>query len=85
MVSSPIPPAGHIPPQFLGTLVELDSDVATTFAAEKSATKKMPAPKSKALTAMRQTLKKKGKEFELVLETYKSVRNLPTQKAQVMI
>lgn len=73
MVSSPIPPAGHIPPQFLATVVELDTAVTSTFASEKNAAKKMPAPKTKALTGMRQTIKKKNKEFELVLETYNKV------------
>lgn len=73
MASSPIPPAGHIPPQFLATIVDLDSGVTSTYASEKNASKKMPAPKSKALNGMRQTLKKKNKEFEGVLETYNKV------------
>lgn len=74
MVSSPIPPAGHIPPQFLATLVDLDSAVTSTYASEKNAAKKMPAPKTKALVGLRQTLKKKNKELEIVLGTYNSVR-----------
>jgi translation initiation factor 3 subunit C len=73
MVSSPIPPAGHIPPQFLATLVDLDASVTSTYAAEKNASKKMPAPKAKALNGMRQTLKKKNKELEIVLGTYNQV------------
>lgn len=79
MASSPIPPAGHIPPQFLATIVDLDADVSSTYSSEKNATKKMPAPKAKALNAMRQTLKKKNKEFENVLETYKKVRSRSLQ------
>jgi translation initiation factor 3 subunit C len=71
MMSSPIPPAGHIPPQFLETLVDLDAGVTKTVAAEKSATKKMAPVKAKAVTGLRQTLKKRTKEFENVLETYK--------------
>lgn len=73
MVSSPIPPAGHIPPQFLKTLVELDADVNKTVAAEKTATKKMAGVKAKAVTGLKQTLKKRNKEFENVLETYNKV------------
>ena len=73
MVSSPIPPAGHIPPQFLQTLVDLDAGVTKTVAAEKSATKKMTGAKSKAVTGLRQTIKKKNKEFEGVLATFNEV------------
>lgn len=71
MLSSPIPPAGHIPPAFLQSLTELDDAVNETVKSEKSASKKMPANKGKALNSMRQTLKKKVKEFESVIEQYK--------------
>lgn len=71
MLSSPIPPAGHIPPAFLATMVDLDESVNATLKADKSAAKKMPGNKNKALNSMRQTLKKKTKEFETVLEEYK--------------
>jgi hypothetical protein len=74
MVSSPIPPAGHIPPQFLQTIVDLDAGVTKTVAAEKSATKKMTGAKAKAVTGLKQTIKKKNKEFEMVLSTFKEVR-----------
>ncbi|EIW71751.1 hypothetical protein TREMEDRAFT_43048 [Tremella mesenterica DSM 1558] len=70
MISSPIPPAGHFPPAFLACLVELNDAVNETITAEKTASKKMPVPKAKALSAIRQTLKKKMKEFEIVLTTY---------------
>lgn len=70
MLSSPIPPAGHIPTQFLQTLVELEDAVNKTIASEKSAAKKMAPIKAKALNGMKQTLKKKGKEFEGVLKVY---------------
>jgi translation initiation factor 3 subunit C len=75
MVSSPIPPAGHIPPQFLQTLVDLDDGVTKTVAAEKNATKKMTGAKAKAVTGLRQTIKKKNKEFEGVLATFNQVRS----------
>ncbi|KAK4683847.1 translation initiation factor 3 subunit C, partial [Tremellales sp. Uapishka_1] len=70
IASSPIPPAGHIPPAFLGCVVELDGSVNETIASEKSAKKKMPPGKAKALNSMKQKLKKTLKEFELVLTTY---------------
>ncbi|AFR95378.1 eukaryotic translation initiation factor 3 subunit C [Cryptococcus neoformans C23] len=70
IVASPIPPEGHIPPRFLETLVSLEGDVAKTLAAEKSAPKKMAPAKAKAVNGIRQTLKKKNKEFEGVLKTY---------------
>jgi translation initiation factor 3 subunit C len=70
MLASPIPPAGHIPPAFLQTITELDTAVNDTIKGEKSAAKKMPGGKSKALNSMKQTLKKKLKEFETVVATY---------------
>ncbi|WWD20075.1 eukaryotic translation initiation factor 3 subunit C [Kwoniella shandongensis] len=70
IVASPIPAAGHIPPQFLDILVTLDADVTKTLAAEKSASKKMAPGKAKALNGIKQTLKKKSKEFETWLKTY---------------
>jgi hypothetical protein len=73
MISSPIPPAGHIPPPFLATLVELEAAATKTIAADKSATKKMAPVKAKAVNGIRQTSKKKAKEFELLLKTYNEV------------
>lgn len=73
MISSPIPPSGHIPPAFLRILVELESGVSGTIASEKSAAKKVAPVKAKALNGMRQALKKKMKEFEAVLATYTEV------------
>lgn len=76
MISSPIPPSGHIPPAFLQTLVQLESGVSKTITSEKAAAKKMAPVKAKAVTGMRQTLKKKMKEFEAVLLTYNEVYSL---------
>ena len=70
MISSPIPSSGHIPPAFLQCLVELEAGVTDTIATEKVSTKKMAPVKAKALNGMRQTLKKKMKEFEAVLRVY---------------
>jgi translation initiation factor 3 subunit C len=76
MAASPIPPSGHIPPAFLQTLVELEKGIADVLASEKNANKKMAAGKSKAVSSMRQSLKKKAKEFELLLKTYNEVSAL---------
>ncbi len=73
MISSPIPPSGHVPPAFLQILLELESGVSKTIASEKAAAKKMPPVKAKALNGMRQVLKKKMKEFEAVLTIYNEV------------
>lgn len=73
MAASPIPPSGHIPPSFLQTLVELDKGIADVIASEKNANKKMAAGKSKAVSSMKQALKKKSKEFEILLKTYNEV------------
>ena len=69
MMSSPIPPSGHIPPAFLQCLIELEAGVSSTIASEKAATRKMAPIKAKAVNGMRQTLKRKMKEFEAVLAT----------------
>ena len=83
MISSPIPPAGHIPPPFLKTVVELEQGVNSTIASEKAAAKKMALVKAKALNGMKQTLKKKAKEFEGVLKTYNlvSIDDIDREKA----
>lgn len=74
MLSSPIPPSGHIPPAFLRCLVELNQSVNRTITEEKTAAKKMAPVKAKALNGLKQALKKKAKEFEAVLKTYEEVR-----------
>jgi translation initiation factor 3 subunit C len=71
MLASSTPPAGHIPPAFLGAITELDDVVNETIKSEKSAKKKMPANKGKAINSIRQTLKKQLKTFETQIEQYK--------------
>ncbi|WWC65606.1 eukaryotic translation initiation factor 3 subunit C [Kwoniella dejecticola CBS 10117] len=70
VVATTVAAAGHIPPRFLEILVSLEKDVNDTIASEKSAKKKMAPAKAKALNGLKQTLKKKQKEFEGVLKTY---------------
>ena len=72
MLSSAIPPAGHIPPAFLETITDLEAAVSKTIASEKSAAKKMAPAKGKALNGMKQTIKKKSKEFEIALQQYQA-------------
>ena len=73
IIASPIPASGHIPPAFLRTLVELERAVNDTITAEKAGAKKMAPVKAKALNGMKQTLRKKTKEFELYLQPYSEV------------
>ncbi|WWC73444.1 eukaryotic translation initiation factor 3 subunit C [Kwoniella pini CBS 10737] len=70
VVATTVAAAGHIPPRFLEILVSLEKDVNETILSEKSAKKKMAPGKAKALNSLKQTLKKKQKEFEGVLKTY---------------
>lgn len=71
MMSSAIPPAGHIPPAFLATIVELEESSNAALKGDKSAAKKMPGAKNKALNSIKQTIKKQVKEFDTVLQEYK--------------
>ncbi|WWC93074.1 eukaryotic translation initiation factor 3 subunit C [Kwoniella dendrophila CBS 6074] len=70
VVATTVSAAGHIPPRFLEILVSLEKDVNETILSEKSAKKKMAPAKAKALNGLKQTLKKKQKEFENVLKSY---------------
>ncbi|WVN86973.1 eukaryotic translation initiation factor 3 subunit C [Cryptococcus depauperatus CBS 7841] len=72
VVNSAVPPAGHIPPRFLETLISVEEDVNKTISAEKLANKKMAPLKAKALNTIRQTLKRKGKEYDTWLQLYRT-------------
>lgn len=76
MSASHIAPAGHIPPAFLQILGELEQSITDTLASEKTASKKMAPVKAKAVSSLRQALRKKAKEFETLLKTYNEVRHL---------
>ncbi|KDQ27799.1 hypothetical protein PLEOSDRAFT_1056332 [Pleurotus ostreatus PC15] len=61
-----------LPPFFLKTIASLETSVTNTIAKEKEAKKKMNATNAKALTAMRQKVKKTLKEYEKELKQYQA-------------
>ena len=65
-----------MPPFFLKTLLSLESAVNTAQAKDKDSKKKMNANNARALTAVKQKLKKITKEFETEVKRYQAVRIL---------
>lgn len=65
-----------VPPFFLKTLLSLESAVNTAQAKDKDSKKKMNANNARALTAVKQKLKKITKEFETEVKRYQAVRIL---------
>ncbi|KAF5370895.1 hypothetical protein D9758_002037 [Tetrapyrgos nigripes] len=61
-----------IPPIYVKTLVSLESSLTTTLAKEKEAKKKMNATNAKALTAMKQKVRKAMKEYEQDISKYQA-------------
>ncbi|KAJ8516062.1 hypothetical protein ONZ45_g6583 [Pleurotus djamor] len=61
-----------IPPFFLKTLGSLDTSITNAIAKEKEAKKKMNATNAKALTAMKQKVKKATKEYEKEYKLYQT-------------
>jgi translation initiation factor 3 subunit C len=61
-----------IPPFFIKTLLSLDTSIKDALA-DKDAKKKLTATKAKALTAMKQKIKKALKEYEAEVLRYQSV------------
>jgi translation initiation factor 3 subunit C len=62
-----------VPPFYLKTITNLESSVNGAIAKEKEAKKKMNALNAKALTAMRQKIKKALKEHETEIKKYQEV------------
>jgi translation initiation factor 3 subunit C len=62
-----------IPPFYIRTLVGLEISLNSAIAKEKEAKKKMNATNAKALTAMRQKVKKAVKEYEKEVKQYQTV------------
>jgi translation initiation factor 3 subunit C len=62
-----------IPPFFIKTLLSLETSLNNAIAKEKEAKKKMNATNAKALTAMKQKVKKAQKEYESDLTKYQAV------------
>lgn len=62
-----------IPPFYVQTLVSLEASLVSALAKEKEAKKKMNATNAKALTAMKQKVKKATKENEAEVKRYQEV------------
>ena len=65
-----------VPPFFIRTLTSLENSLNAALAKEKEAKKKMNASNARALTAMKQKVKKASKEYEKDLKLYQEVRVL---------
>ena len=66
--------ADKVPSFYIKTLVSLVGSLNNAIAKEKEAKKKMNALNAKALTAMKQKLKKTNKELEAEIKKYQEVR-----------
>ncbi|KAG5643610.1 hypothetical protein DXG03_000618 [Asterophora parasitica] len=62
--------AEPVPPFYIQTLVSLEGSINTATAKEKEAKKKMNATNAKALTAVKQKVKKALKEYEVALKRF---------------
>lgn len=65
-----------VPPFFIRTLVTLESSLNSAVAKEKEAKKKMNASNARALTAMKQKVKKVAKEHENEIKQYHAVSRI---------
>src|SRR5229473_5025600 len=67
--------AEHVPPFYIRTLISLEAGLNTALAKEKEAKKKMNASNARALTAMKQKVRKTVKEYEKEIRQYNDVHN----------
>jgi translation initiation factor 3 subunit C len=65
--------AEPVPPFYIKTLISLEGSLNSALAKEKQASKKMNATNAKALTAMKQKVKKATKEHEKEIASYQKV------------
>lgn len=63
-----------VPAVFIRTLTTLETSLNAALAKEKDAKKKTNAANARALTAMKQKVKKTSKEFEKEVKHYQDVR-----------
>lgn len=63
-------------PFYIRTLISLEASVNDAIAKEKAAKKKLNATNAKALTAMKQKVKKAHKEQEAQIAKYQEVRSM---------
>ena len=69
-----------IPPFFIRTVTELETSVADALS--KDAKKKMNATNARALTAMKQKVKKTLKDFDEDVKKYRAVRYMTISVSQ---
>lgn len=62
-----------VPPFYVRTLVSLEASLNIAVAKEKEAKKKMNATNAKALTAVKQKVKKATKEYEQEVKKFQEV------------
>ena len=67
--------AEPVPPFYIRTLTSLEASLNTAIAKEKEAKKKMNASNARALTAMKQKVRKTVKEYEKEIKQYNDVHN----------
>ncbi len=63
-----------VPPFYVRTLVNLENSLNTAVAKDKESKKKMNASNARALTAVKQKVKKLLKEFEKEVKRFQEVR-----------
>jgi translation initiation factor 3 subunit C len=66
-----------VPAFFIKSLANLEASINSTVQKEKEAKKKMNPSNAKALTAMKQKIKKTMKEYETTLKKYHDVKQAP--------
>lgn len=62
-----------VPPFYIQTLVSLETSINSAVAKEKEAKKKMNATNAKALTAVKQKVRKANREYEVEIKKYQDV------------
>jgi translation initiation factor 3 subunit C len=62
-----------VPPFYIQTLVNLEASLNSAIAKEKEAKKKMNATNAKALTAVKQKVRKANKEYVTEIKKYQDV------------
>jgi flagellar basal body rod protein FlgB len=65
--------AEPVPPFYIRTLISLEAALNAALAKEKEATKKMNASNARALTAMKQKVRKTVKEYEKEIKQHNDV------------
>ena len=75
--------AEPVPPFYIRTLISLEGALNAALAKEKEAKKKMNASNARALTAMKQKVRKTVKEYEKEIKQYNDVHIYPLKASDV--